>query len=65
MTKDKPNDKHPCAVAGCRHFGRLGGRATAMPMCSHPAIKPPCNGAMLPADKRHERCKVMTKEETA
>ncbi len=63
--KRKAQDKHPCALAACRYFGRLGGRSTAMPMCSHPDIKPPCNGAMLPADSRHERCKVITKETIA
>jgi hypothetical protein len=63
--KRKAQDQHPCAVAHCRYYGRLGGRATAMPMCSHQDIKPPCCGAMLPPDSRHERCKVMTKEETA
>ena len=63
--KQEPQDQHPCAVAGCRYFGRLGGRVTAMPMCSHPAIKPPCIGAMLPPDSRHELCKVMTADPEA
>jgi hypothetical protein len=61
MLKQLPQDKHPCAVAKCRYYGRLNGDH-GMPMCSHPEIKPPCNGAMLPAAARHERCKVMARE---
>jgi hypothetical protein len=51
----KPKDEHPCAIAGCRYYGRLNGHGS--PMCAHPDIKPPCIAAKLPPNSRHHLCK--------